>query len=65
MIFEEQISRKPNHYSWTETFIKAMHDGFWTDKEFSFKSDIQQFKVKFNGKGKRNYYKILYLLLDK
>jgi ribonucleoside-diphosphate reductase beta chain len=23
-----------------------MHNGFWTDKEFSFKSDVQQFKVK-------------------
>jgi ribonucleoside-diphosphate reductase beta chain len=45
MIFEEQISRKPNHYSWTEEFIEAMHNGFWTDKEFNFKSDVQQFKV--------------------
>lgn len=45
MIFEEQISRKPNKYSWTEKFIESMHNGFWTDKEFSFKSDIQQFKV--------------------
>lgn len=45
MIFEEQISRKPNKYPWTEKFIEAMHNGFWTDKEFSFKSDIQQFKV--------------------
>jgi len=45
MIFEEQISRKPNHYPWTEDFIEAMHNGFWTDKEFSFKSDVQQFKV--------------------
>jgi ribonucleoside-diphosphate reductase beta chain len=45
MIFEEQISRKPNKYPWTEQFIEAMHNGFWTDKEFSFKSDIQQFKV--------------------
>lgn len=45
MIFEEQISRKPNRYPWTEKFIEAMHNGFWTDKEFSFKSDIQQFKV--------------------
>lgn len=45
MIFEEQISRKPNHYPWTESFIEAMHNGFWTDKEFSFKSDVQQFKV--------------------
>jgi len=45
MIFEEQISRKPNLYPWTEEFIEAMHNGFWTDKEFSFKSDVQQFKV--------------------
>lgn len=45
MIFQEQISRKPNNYPWTENFIEAMHNGFWTDKEFSFKSDIQQFKV--------------------
>lgn len=45
-IFEEQIARKPNRYPWTDDFIKVMHDGFWTDKEFSFKSDIQQFKVK-------------------
>lgn len=44
-IFEEQISRKPNYYPWTEQFIEAMHNGFWTDKEFSFKSDVQQFKV--------------------
>jgi ribonucleoside-diphosphate reductase beta chain len=44
-IFEEQISRKPNYYPWTEQFIEAMHNGFWTDKEFNFKSDIQQFKV--------------------
>jgi ribonucleoside-diphosphate reductase beta chain len=45
MIFEEQISRKPNKYPWTEQFIEAMHNGFWTDKEFNFKSDVQQFKV--------------------
>lgn len=45
MIFDEQISRKPNHYPWTEDFIESMHNGFWTDKEFSFKSDVQQFKV--------------------
>ena len=47
-IFQEQISRKPNHYPWTEQFIEAMHNGFWTDKEFSFKSDVQQFKVDLN-----------------
>lgn len=44
-IFDEQISRKPNRYPWTEQFIEAMHNGFWTDKEFSFKSDLQQFKT--------------------
>jgi ribonucleoside-diphosphate reductase beta chain len=45
MIFDEQISRKPNKYPWTEEYIEAMHNGFWTDKEFGFKSDVQQFKV--------------------
>ena len=44
-IFEEQVSRKPNLYPWTDRFIEAMHNGFWTDKEFNFKSDVQQFKV--------------------
>ena len=44
-IFEEQLSRKPNHYPWTEQFIESMHNGFWTDKEFSFTSDVQQFKT--------------------
>ena len=44
-IFEEQLSRKPNHYPWTDQFIEAMHNGFWTDKEFSFKSDVQQYKT--------------------
>ena len=48
MIFEEQLSRKPNHYPWTEEFIEAMHNGFWTDKEFSITSDIQDFKVNLN-----------------
>ena len=52
MIFEEQISRKPNHYPWTEKFIEAMHNGFWTDKEFNFSSDIQDFKVNLSEKEK-------------
>jgi hypothetical protein len=51
-IFDEQISRKPNLYPWTETFIEAMHNGFWTDKEFNFSSDIQQFKVSLSEKEK-------------
>jgi ribonucleoside-diphosphate reductase beta chain len=45
MIFEEQISRKPDRYPWTQDFISSMHNGFWTDKEFNFQSDIQDFKV--------------------
>lgn len=45
MIFDEQISRKPDHYPWTQEFIKAMHNGFWTDREFTFSSDVQDFKV--------------------
>ena len=48
MIFEEQVSRKPDHYPWAEDFIEAMHNGFWTDKEFSFSSDLQDFKVSLN-----------------
>ena len=44
-IFEEQLSHKPNLYPWTEQFIESMHNGFWTDKEFSFKSDVQQYKT--------------------
>lgn len=45
MIFNEQITRKPDHYPWTQEFIEAMHNGFWTHKEFNFQSDIQDFKV--------------------
>lgn len=45
MIFDEQISRKPDHYPWTEEFITAMHNGFWSDKEFNFQSDVQDFKT--------------------
>jgi ribonucleoside-diphosphate reductase beta chain len=46
MIFEEQISRKPDRYPWTEAFIRAMWEGHWTDREFSFSSDIQDFRTK-------------------
>ncbi len=48
MIFDEQIARKPDHYPWTSEFIEAMHNGFWTDKEFNFQSDVQDFKVNLN-----------------
>jgi ribonucleoside-diphosphate reductase beta chain len=46
MIFNEQITRKPDRYSWTQEFIEAMQTGFWTHREFNFQSDIQDFKIK-------------------
>lgn len=45
MIFEEQITRKPDNYPWTQDFIEAMQNGFWTHREFNFQSDIQDFRV--------------------
>ncbi len=44
-IFKEQISRKPDLYPWTQDFIDAMWKGHWTPNEFSFSSDIQNFKT--------------------
>ena len=45
MIFEEQISRKPDYYPWTQDYIEAMQNGFWTQREFNFQSDIQDYRV--------------------
>lgn len=45
MIFNEQVSRKPDNYPWTQDFIEAMHNGFWTHREFTFSSDVQDFRV--------------------
>lgn len=59
MIFEEQISRKPNQYPWAEQFIESMHNGFWTDKEFSFKSDLQQFKTQLSEKERETIVRTL------
>ena len=44
-IFEEQIGRKQDRYPWAKQFIESMHNGFWTDKEFNFQADLQDFKV--------------------
>ncbi len=46
MIFDEQISRKPDKYPWTEKFMRSMWEGHWTSNEFNFQSDIQDFKTK-------------------
>jgi ribonucleoside-diphosphate reductase beta chain len=45
MLFEEQISRKPNLYPWTKQFVDAIWQGFWTPDEFNFRSDYSQFKT--------------------
>lgn len=47
-IFDEQLALKPDRYPWAVEFIYAMHDGHWTDKEFNFASDIQDFHVNLN-----------------
>lgn len=46
MIFEEQVARKPNLYPWSQDFINSMWTGHWTPNEFSFSSDVQDFKTK-------------------
>lgn len=45
MLFEEQLSRKPNLYPWTQDFIDAMWQGHWTPNEFNFQSDEQDYKI--------------------
>ena len=45
MLFEQQLSRKPDHYPWTKQFIDAIWSGFWTPDEFNFRSDYSQFKT--------------------
>jgi ribonucleoside-diphosphate reductase beta chain len=42
-LFDEQVSRKPNHYPWTQDIIDALWHSHWTANEFSFRSDYSQF----------------------
>jgi ribonucleoside-diphosphate reductase beta chain len=44
-LFDEQISRKPNNYPWCQDFINAMWEGHWTPNEFTFQSDVHDYKV--------------------
>ena len=43
-IFDEQVSRKPDLYPWTQDLIEGIEDQFWTPKKFTFRSDFSQFK---------------------
>jgi ribonucleoside-diphosphate reductase beta chain len=52
MLFEEQLSRKPNLYPWTQDFIDVMEEGHWTAKEFNFQSDLHDYKIKFDDQQK-------------
>lgn len=45
LIFDEQISRKPDYYPFCQELIDSMWAGHWTPNEFNFKSDIQDFKT--------------------
>lgn len=44
MLFESQLSRRPNRYPWTKDFIGAMWNGFWNAQKFTFVSDVSDFK---------------------
>jgi ribonucleoside-diphosphate reductase beta chain len=44
-IFDEQIARKPNRYPWAQEYVDAMWAGHWTPNEFTFTSDLQQYKT--------------------
>lgn len=46
MLFEEQLSRFPNKYPWTQDFIEAMWKGQWFPMRFNFQSDEQDYKVR-------------------
>lgn len=59
LIFEEQVSRKPDYYSFCQEFISAMWAGHWTPNEFNFKSDVHDFKTKLSEDEKRIVEKTL------
>lgn len=59
MLFEEQVSRQPNLYPWTQTFIDKMWSGFWTPNEFNFKSDYSNFKSDLSEEERRIIVKTL------
>jgi ribonucleoside-diphosphate reductase beta chain len=48
MLFDEQISRKPNYYPWTEAFCDAMDNGQWSSTEFSFIQDRNSYLTLLN-----------------
>jgi ribonucleoside-diphosphate reductase beta chain len=45
MLFERQVERLPDHYPWTQDYIEAMQDGFWTAKKFTFDTDKTDYEL--------------------
>jgi ribonucleoside-diphosphate reductase beta chain len=45
LIFEEQISRKPDRYPFAKRFMEAIQDNLWDVRSFSFASDLHDFKT--------------------
>lgn len=58
-LFDEQVSRKPNNYPWTQDYINKMWHSFWTPNEFDFKSDYHNFKKEMPEEEKRMLVKTL------
>jgi ribonucleoside-diphosphate reductase beta chain len=48
MLFERQVERLPDHYPWTQDYIEAMQDGFWTAKKFTFDTDKTDYELNLN-----------------
>ena len=49
-LFDKQILRKPDLYPQLKPYKDAMESGHWLSSNFSFVSDVNQFKVELNDK---------------
>jgi ribonucleoside-diphosphate reductase beta chain len=58
-LFDVQHSRKPNNYPWAYDFIKSIDNSHWTVNEFSFASDLSDFKSSLNDNEREIVKKVL------
>lgn len=58
-IFDEQVARKPDNYPWAKDFIYSMLENPWNDREFSFSTDLHDFKTKMTNQEKETLVKTL------
>lgn len=47
-LIKGQTARRPNLYPWATKLQKALQESLWTEDEFTFQSDKQQFLVEMN-----------------